>query len=714
MTKRFLIWVVSCFAASLFAEVKLNPLFTDHMVLQRNHATPVYGTADPGENITVEFAGQVKTAVAGENGEWKVTLDPMPASSKPRSLSVQSTIGHHKSSIVDVLVGDVWLCAGQSNMATEIRLYPTLREAKADVLNNSQVRMFKFQREGIGAEKPSKEVVIDAPFQNSWQKMTPAMAREFSATGAFFGNALQPMAGIPIGLLYANRGGTAVNQWLPMEFMQSKPELYAPFLGADNPWWTDGPRNPGLIRAPSRLFNGTIHPVIPFAIRGCIWYQGESDDRYSDIYGEMFSDLITVWRNLWGYDFQFLFVQLAPYDVVGWDARREAWAFLREAQDAALALPNTARAVIIDSGEQLDIHPQNKQPVGERLALLAANLDQPDIEAHSPEFDTAEVVGSKIRVTFKYAASGLEARRVAMNKNKRIEPGTDPEAFVIEADTLAGFTVCGEDHKFVPAKARITGTNTVEVWADSVDAPVAVRYGWANFPLCNLYNSAGLPACPFRSDHFPPPDFSESGLDVSAAQIQQVQKEVRDDFSGELPNVWENLHTAGWQAVDGHVQAGAFSGSHYVLANNDATADEDMKIDVSVSISSAGRNAWGGLAFNVQNANSFYVLRIKFDTGAYQLLRMVDGGKPLVVDSANASRKFEVGGVYSLRLQSVPKQGFYAVTIRDAGNDDVMLARVKVEAAPVFVSARAGLYCGSKTAQPDLFVFDDFVFKAGK
>lgn len=712
MLRIFLITV--CLAFSALSDVTLNPIFTDHMVLQRNHATPVYGAADPGEKVTVEFAGQVKTAVADQNGEWKVTLDPMQASIEPRVLMVRSSLDTHRLTLADVLVGDVWLCAGQSNMAREIRLYPTLCEAKAEMLNNPMIRLFKFKREGIGAEKPSKEVVIDAPFQNSWQKMTPAMAREFSATGAFFGNALQPMAGIPIGLLYANRGGTRVNQWLPMEFMQSKPDLYAPFLGPDNPWWKEGPRNPGLVRAPSRLFNGTIYPIIPFAIRGCIWYQGESDAQYSDIYGEIFSDLITVWRRLWGYDFPFLFVQLAPYGAVGWDARGEAWAFQREAQDAALALPETARAVIIDSGEQLDIHPQNKQPVGERLALLAAKLDKPSILADSPEFKSAEVSGGKINVCFDYVGAGLETRRVAMNRDRRMEPGTDTKALVVEADTLVGFTICGADQKFVPAKARIIGTNTVEVWADSVDTPVVVRYGWSNFPLCNLYNSAGLPASPFRSDRFPFPDFTTSGLSSADIGIHAVQIEARDDFSHSLGNEWKSMSPAVWQVRDGVLIAGQYLGSHYVLGNTKAMADGGMKLDISATISCDVRSAWGGLAFNIQDENRFYVLRIKFGTGSYQLLRINKGEKPVVIDYGEALQKFSQGETYRLRVLVMPSEKLYGVTIADAEDGTVMLQRIKAGGNLAFNSGLAGFYCGSKAQEPDLFIFDDFVFKAGE
>ena len=714
--------------------VQLNPLFTDHMVLQRNQPVPVYGTASPGEKVTVEFAGQKKEVVASASGEWQVTLDPMPANTNAQILTVSSIgnrdevelgsanagqrSGNQQSAIGDVLVGDVWLCAGQSNMASEMKNYPTLRGEKADGMNNPLVRLFKFKREGIGSIEPSKTVVIDPPFQDSWQLLTPDFAREFSATGAFFGNALQPQAGVPVGLLYANRGGTAVNQWLPMDFMQSKADLYARYLGPENKWWTESESNPGLIRAPSRLFNGTIHPLLPFAIRGAIWYQGESDARDADIYAEIFTDLIKVWRGLWGYDFPFLFVQLAPYGSVDWDARGESWAFQREAQDGALKLTNTARAVITDAGEQLDIHPQNKQPVGERLALLAAKLDNPSVVSESPEFESAETVGSKIRITFKHAGSGLTTKRVAMNKNKRLEPGADPEAFVVEADTLAGFTICGADKKFIAAQAQIVSSNTVEVWADSVAEPLAVRYAWANFPLSNLYSQEGLPAAPFRSDAFPPPDFTVSGLDGADALILKVHQELADTFTrldtspgsnwiSSLPNA------SSWGLSEQALVVGKTTASHCALYNGQAIPGVHPKIEIGATVSSPKKGVWGGLVFHYQDAKNFYLLRIKFGYTSYQLIRYVNGAV-FVLDTAEAERVFEVGSTVEMRLQNKRNEGFYVVTITDVVSGDVLVKRVKTETAPVFVDGPAGLYCGNIAADAVLFRFDDFNFVAGE
>jgi len=705
------------------AGVQLNPLFTDHTVLQRNHAVPVYGTATPGEEVTVEFAGQTRTAIADATGHWQVRLDPMAASEESRILKVSSSIADQQLAIRDVLVGDVWLCAGQSNMGSEMKNYPTLRGGKADGMNNPLVRLFKFKRGGIGSSEPSKTVEIDPPFHDSWQLLTPAFAREFSATAAFFGNALQPQTGVPVGLLNANRGGTAVNQWLPMDFMQSKSDLYARYLGPENQWWTESERNPGLIRAPSRLFNGTIHPLLPFAIRGVIWYQGESDDRDTDIYAEIFTDLIKVWRGLWGYDFPFLFVQLAPYGSANWDLRGESWAFLREAQDRALALPHTGRAVITDAGEQLDIHPQNKQPVGERLALLAARLDNPAFVANSPEFDSSEVVGNKIRITFKHAGSGLTTKRVAMNKNKRLEPGMDPEAFVVEADTLAGFTICGVDKKFIPAQAQIVSSNTVEVWADTIAEPQAVRYGWANFPLCNLYNSASLPASPFRTDSFAPPDFLTAEPIDADFTVEEVRTSVQDDFDrangSDIGEQWVRSGDAmQWRISDSALIAGSSTASHGVLYHKQAESNPGETIDLRVSISGPTTNLWGGLAFAYQDVKNFYIARIKIGTNALQILHLQNGAVR-VISSVTATQPFLVNRPYILHLQAKSGQGVnratvYRATVYDAESTNVLFEHTAKEAVAAFTGGHAGLYIGSAHASEVLFGFDDFDIRAGQ
>jgi len=712
---------VFCFVLSALvvrAEVRLNPLFTDHMVLQRNQAVPVYGTADPGERITVNFAGQVKTAVAGKDGKWMVKLDPLAASAKPRTLAVASQASGFKFQISDVLVGDVWLCAGQSNMATEMKLYPTLRGETAEAMTNQLVRLFKVKSGGIGSVEPSDVVVLDPAFKGSWQRMSPAFAREFSATASFFGEALQPAIDVPVGLLYANRGGTAVNQWLPMDFMKGKPALYERYLGPKNPYWKEGPKNPGLVRAPSRLFNGTIHPLLPFAIRGAIWYQGESGMRDSDIYAEIFADLIQVWRGLWGYDFPFLFVQLAPYggSAVRWDGQNESWAFIREAQANALELPNTGMAVITDAGEMLDIHPQNKQPVGERLALLAEKLDHPQVVADSPLFQSLEKVDGKIKLVFDNGGAPLETLRVAMNKNKRMEPGTDPDAFVLEASALKGFAVCGADHKFVEAQARITGTNTVEVWSEKVSDPVAVRYGWANFPLCNLYNKAGLPASPFRTDSFPPPDFTVAKTGPIDVDFSIRDKRVFFSDGFDAPRGWVSYspETTLWNLSGEAMVVGQTTSTDYVLFNPATRILGAGKIELQATISSPWKNIWGGVAFNCRDAGNFDALRIKFGTSQYQAVRFEKGHLVEVLDSGNAKSLFSANGTYRLHLKAFPGAGALLVEVFDASTGKPLLKRISDVPDIGSLQGCAGLYGANANGNKVIFSFDGFSFVAGE
>lgn len=499
--KKSVLLLVFLTGLSAFSELRLNGLFTDNMVLQRGRLVPVWGTADPGATVTVEFGGQKKTAVADSSKHWKILLDPMKASSTPAVLHAESSIGNQQSSIGNVLIGDVWLCTGQSNMAQTMKRYLIWDQVK-DGFKNDQLRFFKIKEGGVGAPEPSKELVIDRAFNNSWQSCTPEFAAEFSATAGFFGMKLHRDLGVPVGLLYANRGGTRANMWIPRSVLESK-NIYARFLDESNVEWKATKKNPDAIRAPSHLYNGTIHPLAPFAIKGCIWYQGESDTQFSEIYTESMSDLVAAWRAEWGIDFPFLFVQLAPYSIVPWDQTGEAWAWLRDAQFQCLEkIPNSGMAVIIDGGEATDIHPQAKDLPGERLALLAAGAGQ------FPRFGKMTVDGGKARISFEGSFQGLETRRVAMNTERGHLHGQGPNAVVAEADELKGFTICGADQTFVEAQARIVSEHEVEVWSSDVTDPVAVRYGWSNFPLCNLYCKGGMPVSPFRTDSFERPNFT--------------------------------------------------------------------------------------------------------------------------------------------------------------------------------------------------------------
>ena len=517
--KRALVGLSVILALAAQAEVTLNGLFTDNMVLQRNQPVPVWGTADPGAEVTVEFAGQKKKTVAADSGEWQVMLDPLKVSSKPRKLSVSSS-NNPTIHLSNLLVGDVWLCTGQSNMAQTMKRFLIWDQVK-DGFKNDQVRLFKIKEGGVGSPEPTKKLVIDPVFKNSWQSCSPEFAAEFSAVGGFFGMKLQRDTGVPVGLLYAVRGGTQANMWMAHDVLESNPD-YARFLDPSNANWNPSKSNPDAIRAPSHLYNGTIYPLVPFAIRGAIWYQGESDSQWSELYQELMGDLITSWRKEWGIDFPFLFVQLAPYNGVDWDRLGEGWAWLREAQLKTLdSVPKTGMAVITDGGEAADIHPQAKILPGERLAILAAAIEKEGCRfSLLPRVGKMKVNDGRAQLSFDGVFQSLETRRVALNTTRGHLPGQGPQAVVAEADELKGFTLCGADRNFVPAEAKIVSKDTVEVWSPEVAEPVAVRYGWANFPLCNLYGGNGMPVSPFRTDDFPMPNLTGEKQGALFAGVQ--------------------------------------------------------------------------------------------------------------------------------------------------------------------------------------------------
>ncbi len=477
------------------AGLQFNPLFTDHMVLQRDRGIPVWGTAGDGGGVTIRLGDQTVTGLADPDGRWRVKLPPQSASAKPQTLSV--TGDGQTIQLNDVLVGDVWLCAGQSNMARTLGNFVTLR-ATADSMNQPLIRLMKTRERGVASDTPEAAVQMDPAFADSWQVCTPKHARQFSATGMVFGLQLQQNIGIPIGLLYANRGGTPINSWLPAEVMRGNPIYDRYFDPNQNKYLTQA----GGVNAPSRLYNGSIAPLIPFAIRGVIWYQGEADVTVADQYTEMFSDLIGAWRQRWNQPLPFLFVQLASYGNRGGDPSGQSWARLRQAQAGVLDLPHTQMVVGIDAGEFDDIHPQDKSTIGRRLALCAQKLNDPSIVASGPMFAGMSIEGRVATLSFDSIADGLQIRRVAMNRTRDLPVGEDPDALVAEADQLLGFSICGSDQIFHPAAARLLGTDQVMVAAREVEHPIAVRYGWADFALCNLYNSAGLPAAPFRTDNF--------------------------------------------------------------------------------------------------------------------------------------------------------------------------------------------------------------------
>lgn len=489
-----------CVAA---AEVKLPSVFGDHMVLQCNQPVPIWGWAQPGEKVTVGLADQSKTATADASGRWSVRLDAMKAGG-PHVLRVQGTNTLERT---DVLVGEVWLCSGQSNMAMTVGGSQN-RDAEIAAADFPQIRMLMVARKT--AEKPQDDC------EAQWIVCSPQTVAGFSAAAYFFGRELHQKLAVPVGLINSSWGGTPIQAWTSWEAQQSVPELkrllegferaaaaYDPQVAQERfekqlaqwkeaqakakaegrPFTARRPQPPVDPRqsqhAPARLYNGMIAPLAPYALRGALWYQGESNAGNAPLYGLQLRTMIANWRQDWKTDFAFLFVQLPNFMAPqAQPSETGGWPLIREQFFKTLAVPNTGMAVTIDIGEEKDIHPKNKQDVGKRLAQWAlAKTYGKDVLASGPLYKAMRKEGDTIVLTFDYA-DGLAAR---------------------DGGKLRGFAIAGEDKKFVWAEAKIEGDQVV-VSAPGVKSPAAVRYAWANNPDCNLVNKAGLPASPFRTD----------------------------------------------------------------------------------------------------------------------------------------------------------------------------------------------------------------------
>lgn len=499
------------------ASVTLAPLFRDNAVLQRDKPLPVWGRADPGEHVAVSLRDRQASAVAGGDGRWIVLLDALPASTDPADLVVT---GSNRVVVHGVLLGDVWLCSGQSNMQFTVydRSNPSFQVANAlseiPEANFPLIRQFKVGN--VESDTP-----LDAA-DGTWDVCSPATVENFTAVGYFFARDIFRKLGVPIGIINCSWGGSSIEAWLSrtalssnpaLTFVQERwireqldyplnrarrqaliqawrtasvqarqegPEAYADFMKRfPEPKPYDAPDKP-YPHAPARLYNGMIHPLIPYGLRGVLWYQGESNTGHPGEYHKLFATMITSWRADFGQgDLPFYWVQLANYN--GGDSAATNWALLREGQAQALDLPATGMAVAIDIGSAEDIHPKNKQEVGRRLALIAkAGTYGIHVDYSGPVFESAERSGPGMIVTFRFAGTGLTAA----------------------GKPLQSFELAGADRRFHPATAAIVG-NRVLVQSASVPDPVAVRYAWRNAPEANLYNGAGLPAVPFRSDTWP-------------------------------------------------------------------------------------------------------------------------------------------------------------------------------------------------------------------
>ncbi|MFC5530548.1 sialate O-acetylesterase [Cohnella yongneupensis] len=486
-------------------KLRVNALFTDHMVLQRERGVPVWGTGAEGAAVTVR-CGEASAQAVVRNGEWKAELPPLQVGG-PYELIIEASAD--RIVLRDVLVGDVWLAGGQSNM--EWRLIdsadPQPEIASASLPN---IRYYEVPR-----------VAFDDGQQHAgaWTVCSPETAAQFTAVGYYFAKRLERSLDVPIGILGCNWGGTSATCWVPEESIASDPELriyvdeYKDAIGklnsdsakqqaddyqaavdgyisrqaaghtgtelGDYPW--PPPMNERSFLRPNGLYGTMLKPTAPYAIKGFIYYQGETDAGRASMYDRLMGILIDKWRGDWGDStLPFLFVQLTGYGD-GNDREHDAynWPLLREAQQKVTEqVPNTAMAVILDCGEELDIHPKDKKSVGERLAGIALKeVYGQDVACYGPFYKELVIDGGKAIVHFEHTDGGLKST---------------------EGDVL-GFQIAGSDGRYADAVATIAG-DTVELSSREVAAPVAVRYGWASFPIATLANGIGLPAAPFRTD----------------------------------------------------------------------------------------------------------------------------------------------------------------------------------------------------------------------
>lgn len=473
-TSAFLLFL-SC---TVYAEVKLHGIFTDHMVMQRELAVPVHGTADPGESIKVTFGSTNLSAVADQNGKWSVTLKPMKANKNPADMTIS---GKNKITVSNIVIGDVWICSGQSNM--EMALRDCKRPEDVNSADFPLIRQFTVAK--TTADAPRDEVT------SKWSVCSPQSAGTFTAAGFYFARKIQQETGIPIGLLHSSWGGTLIEPWISQEGLMSIPESMRACATMHF-----GPVEPHC------LYHAMIHPLTQFPIKGAIWYQGESNAMFDptnseEKYFHKKSALINGWRKAWNIgNFPFYWVQLANFEPPNDNPEGgDQWAKVRMAQLKALSIPNTGMAVAIElanPGDPKDIHPRNKKDVGERLALwaLAKDYGKKNLVHSGPLYKAMRIEGDKIRVGFDSRGSGLMI-------GKKI--GYEPTAKETDGK-LQRFAIAGEDKKWFWADAVIDGA-TVIVSSPSVPKPVAVRYAFSKNPDgCNLYNKEGLPASPFRTD----------------------------------------------------------------------------------------------------------------------------------------------------------------------------------------------------------------------
>ncbi len=484
----------------LEAGLKLPAIIGHHMVLQRDLANPIWGWADPGADVTVAIAGQTHTAKADENGKWRVTLGPMAGSNHALRMAISSK--GEEIALGNIVVGEVWICSGQSNMQWSVGQSddPDLEAGSANFPN---IRLISVPQ--VGTQEKQDD------FKGQWDVCTPETVSQFSGVGYFFGRQLHQALGVPIGLIDNAWGGSAAEAWVSREVMEADPRFAAVMAQwkqteatydhekAMADWKAraeeakaagrPAPRAPSdPLRGnhrPGNIWAGVLHPTIGYGIRGAIWYQGESNAGRAYQYDDLFSLMISEWRKAWGIgDFPFYWVQLADFKAEQPNPGESDWAELREAQTNTLALPNTGQAVIYDIGEGRDIHPRDKQNVAKRLARIALARDYgQSVEYLSPSYQSMEAKDGKVVLTFDNPGAG--------------------GLYAFDTEEVKGFAVAGEDKTWHWATGKVVAPDKVEIASAAVANPVAVRYAWSDNPVANLRSRLGLPVIPFRTDDWP-------------------------------------------------------------------------------------------------------------------------------------------------------------------------------------------------------------------
>ena len=458
------------FVQSTNAEVKLPAIVSSNMVLQLNTTVIMWGWADAKEKISIvaSWLDEPLNLAADKEGNWRIDVKTTN-SKEPQSITIKSATSD--ISLENILFGEVWLCSGQSNMQQPVMGYggqPTFGSAEA-IANayNPNLRLFTVDR--VGSKTPEKDVEK----YTAWQESSPGNVADFSAVAYFFGQQLQKILGVPVGMIHTSWGGSSVQAWISNEVISSYQEVNLEDLDISK----------GTNHIPTALYNSMIHPLIPYTIKGALWYQGEANRMEPEVYQKLFPAMVKDWRTRWGIgDFPFYFVQIAPYWYNNVDAfaTAENSAFIRETQlQCADLIPNSGIAVTMDIGDKLCIHPPKKKEVADRLLYNALNQTYgfETVDGKSPVFESMEMKDGGLLLSFRNAETGL---------------------FAYEG--LSGFEIAGEDKVFYPADAKIVNRKNVLVESEKVSSPEAVRYAWSNWVIGTLFDSNLLPASSFRTD----------------------------------------------------------------------------------------------------------------------------------------------------------------------------------------------------------------------